>query len=78
MTIKAVIRDETRAKTVDRLHENQEETGGSSAPQSRSDPNQDGNLPAATALATTLDDVEQGVNHRGLYSCSTGADLPNV
>ena len=61
---KSCFRDETRAKTLDRLCENQEETGGSSAPQA--DPNQDGNLPAATALATTLDDVEQGVIHRGL------------
>ena len=64
VTINSCYRDETRAKTLDRLCENQEETGGSSAPQA--DPNQDGSLPAATALATTLDDVEQGVIHRGL------------
>ena len=57
---KSCYRDETRAKTLDRLREKQEETRGSSVPQA--DPNQDGNLPAATALATTLDDVE----HRGL------------
>ena len=56
---KSCYADETRVKTLDRLRERQEETGGSSAPQT--DSNQDGNLPAATALATTLDDVEQGI-----------------
>ena len=61
---KSCYRDETRAKTLDRLRQNQEETGGSSAPQAVL--NQDGNLTAATAFATTLDDVEQGVIHRGL------------
>ena len=43
-------------ETLDRLRENQ----------AKADPNQNGNLPAAaTALATSLDDVEQGVIHRG-------------
>ena len=72
---KRCYRDETRANTLDRLRENQEETGGSSGPQAV--PKLERKSPSSHRPCHYP--WRRGTRgHSSWPSCSTGADLPNV